>query len=67
MLVRLGTKRDRNGNRYYIIIDHTNKIYSKQPAHWLCREDFIEITKKDYHRYIDFVETFGYKEIDKAM
>ena len=67
MLVRLGTKRDRNGNRYFLIIDHENKTYSKQPLHWLCRDDFIEVSKKDYRRYIDFLETFNYKETEKAL
>lgn len=43
MLVRLATKRDTNGNRYYIIIDHEKKIYSRQPAHCYNKEDYIEI------------------------
>lgn len=67
MLVRLATKRDTSGNRYYIIIDHTKKIYSRQPAHWYNKEDYIEISKKDARKYIDFLETFSYKETEKAL
>lgn len=67
MLVRLATKRDRSGNRYYIIIDHEKKIYSQQPAHWFNREDYIEISKKDFRKYKDFLQTFSYKEVENAL
>ena len=67
MLVRIATKRDHSGNRYYIIVDHEKKIYSKQPAHWFCKDDYIEVTKKDYHKYIDFLQTFSYKETNEAL
>lgn len=67
MLVRLATKRDTSGNRYYLIIDHEKKIYSQQPAHWFNRDDYIEITKKDFRKYKDFLQTFYYKEVEKAL
>ena len=67
MLVRLATKRDTSGNRYYLIIDHNKKVYSRQPAHWLYREDFIEISKKDERKYVNILNENNYKEIETAL
>lgn len=67
MLIRLSTKRDTSGNRYYIIVDHDKKIYSRQPAHWYNKEDYIEISKTDARKYIEFIESANYKETDAAL
>lgn len=67
MLVRLATKRDTSGNRYYLIIDHEKKIYSRQPKHWLGREDYIEISKKDERKYVNILNENNYKEIETAL
>ena len=67
MIERIATKRDNNGNRYYTIIDHMNKVYTRQPAHWFCREDYIEVTKADRRRLEDLLEKNGYKEIETAL
>lgn len=65
--MKFATKRDTNGNRYYIATDDAKKIFSKQPAHWYCKEDFIEISKRDYHKLIDQIINAGYIETEKAL
>ena len=67
MTLKFATKRDRNGNRYYRIVNTDQKQYSKQPSHWFCREDFIEVSKNDLHRLETFLDDSGYTEIDKAL
>ena len=64
MLVRYCTRRDTNGNRYYLIIDHDNKVYSRQPAGFFHISDYTQIAKRDLRRNLDFLKTFLYKEVD---
>lgn len=45
MLLKFATKRNTNGNRLYIAIDTENKTYSLMPRSWLCKGDFVEITR----------------------
>ena len=67
MILKFATKRDRNGNRYYLLIDTEKKIFSRQPHHWFSREDFTEVTKTDKRRLIETLEKGGYTETDEAM
>lgn len=50
MLLKFATKQNINGNRSYIAIDSEAKTYSKNPALWLCKGDFVEITKAAFRR-----------------
>ena len=63
MLLEFATKRDRNGNRYYLGVDTENKTFSRQCSHWYCREDIVEIGKRDRNKIIEQLETANYKEI----
>lgn len=63
MILEFATKRDRNGNRYYLGIDTDRKVYSLERGHWYSREDIAEITKTDRRRLIEKIET-EYKRID---
>lgn len=64
MLVRYCTRRDTNGNTYFLIIDHEKKVYARQPAGFFHRSDYTQITKKDIHKNLDFLKTFSYKEVN---
>lgn len=62
MLLEFATKRDRNGNRYYLGFDTDKKVFARERSHWYSREDITEISKTDRHKIIDQLETAGYTE-----
>ena len=64
MVIKFATKRDRNGNRYYLGIDTEKKVYALTSSHWYSREDFTEVTKRDRRKLIEAVRADGYKEVD---
>lgn len=64
MIIKYSTKKDINGNRYFLGIDTDKKVFSRESAHWFCREDIIEISRKDRRRIVDELENNGYTEID---
>lgn len=67
MILKFATKRNANGYRKILIIDHDKKIYSRTAAHWFCREDFIETTNADRNKLINFIEAAGYTETDQPL
>ena len=56
------TKRDRNGNRYYLTVDLVNKTFSRVNR-WY-RSDFITVTQRDKNRIAATLKSAGYTEID---
>lgn len=56
------TKRDRNGNRYYLTVDLVNKTFSRVDR-WY-RSDFITVTRRDKNRIVATLKSSGYTEID---
>ena len=64
MIIKFATKRDRNGNRYYLGIDTKNKVYAVTSSHWYSREDITEVTQRDRRKLIEAVKADGYKEVD---
>ena len=65
MILRFATARNANGYRKYINIDTDTKTYSRENYHWLCREDFTQISATDRKRIISNLEKEGYIEIDR--
>ena len=63
MVLEFATKRDRNGNRYYLGIDTEKKVYSLERGHWYTKDDITEISKKDRHKLIEQIEN-EYKRLD---
>lgn len=64
MILRFATKRDKNGNRKYLMIDTTAAIYATAPIHWYCRADFVEIGAHDRAKLLTDVVEHGYTRID---
>ena len=64
MIIKFATKRDRNGNRYYLGIDTKKEVYAVTPLHWYSREDITEVTQRDRRKLIEAVKADGYKEVD---
>lgn len=64
MVIEFATKRDRNGNRYYLGIDTDSKTYSRMRGKWYGREDIIEIGKRDRRKLTEALEAAGYAETE---
>ena len=64
MILKFATRRDVNGNRYYLGIDTKNKVYAVTPSHWYSREDINEVTQRDRRKLIEAVKADGYKAVD---
>lgn len=64
MLLEFSTKRDRNGNRYYLGIDTENKTFSRERGKWYGRDDVIEIGKRDRRKIIDELESDNFTEVE---
>jgi len=62
MIIRYKTKRDVNGNTYYLTVDTDKKTYSKDYNLW-GKDGDITITKKDRRNIAAQLEEEGYKEI----
>lgn len=62
MILEFATKRDRNGNRYYLGIDTDNKTFSRERGKWYSREDITEIGKNDRRKMIDQLTAAGFTE-----
>ena len=64
MIYEYATRRDKNGNRYYLGIDNETFIFSRERGAWYTRDDVIEISKKDYHKLIEQLRRAGYTETE---
>lgn len=62
MIFEFATKRDLNGNRYYLGIDTEKKTFSRERGKWYSREDIIEVGKTDRRRMINDLERAGFTE-----
>ena len=62
MIQKFTTKRDVNGNRYTLIIDHTARTYKNDynPMH---PQDFAEVTRKALRELRNEAIEAGYKGI----
>ena len=63
MIIRYATKRDINGNRYYLIIDTEAKTYALTPSKWFNKEDYITATKTDKRKAQANIEELGFTEV----
>lgn len=63
-LLEFATKRDINGNRYYLGINYENKTFSRERGMWYSKEDIVEIKKSDRKKLIDKLENMGFSEIE---
>ena len=63
MLLEFSTKRDRNGNRYYLGIDTESKTFSRERGKRYGRDDVIEIGKRDRRKLIDELEADNFTEV----
>lgn len=50
MVLIFCTKRNANGYRKYLKVSTVCKTYTTEKDHWLCRDDFIEVSARDFKR-----------------
>ena len=62
MIIRYKTKRDTNGNTYYLTVDTEKKTFCKDYNLW-GKDGDITITKKDRRNITAQLEEEGYKEV----
>lgn len=63
MILKFATKRNTNGNRYFVGINTQSREYSRISHNWFCRDDFIEVSYKDLHKIIQQCKDSGFSEI----
>lgn len=55
------TKRDTNGNRFYLVIDHGNREYSRHLGGWFHPEDATAtVTRKKLREMVEELKADGY-------
>lgn len=64
MILEFATKRDINGNRYYLGVDTENKTFSRERGKWYGRDDVVEVGKRDRRKMIDELVESGFSEIE---
>ena len=64
MIFKFSTKRDINGNRYYLAIDTDNKQFSRTSATWYTQSDVITITRTERRKLISDLEKSLFAEIN---
>lgn len=64
MILRFATKRDQNGNRYYLCVDFDAKTYAEQPRMMYRKGDFIEISKAERRQLKAEIIENGFTPVD---
>lgn len=62
MILTFVTKKDINGNRYYLTVDFEKKVFSRIDR-WYNSE-FIQVRKHDQRRIIEELKNNGFSECD---
>jgi len=47
------TKPDKNGNRFYLAMDHELKKFEKSQFPGFFQKDFIEVKRKDFFKMVE--------------
>ena len=63
MIIKYTTKRDANGNRYTLVIDHDNKEYKPDYNAAYDYSDYITITRRDREKLIEACTAAEYARI----
>lgn len=64
MILKFATRRDNNGNTYFIVLDTDNKTYSENTSGFYHKEDFFQITRRERRAIKEKARAEGYKEVD---
>ena len=62
-MLKFTTKRDRNGNRYTLLIDQEARTYKRSYNTSYDYSDYITITRKDRDKLTAELDEIGYKAI----
>ena len=53
MITQYATKRDRNGNRYFLILDHDAKTYTTSETGFFHADDYVEVSKEKRRQLLE--------------
>ena len=63
MILKFATRRDANGNRYYLILDTEKKQYSETPSGFYHKDDYTQITLRELRAIKEKARADGYEEL----
>lgn len=61
MFLEFATKRDRNGNRYYLTIETEGKIFTLMDRYYI-KGEFIQITRTERRKLIEELKAHNFEE-----
>lgn len=61
MIIKYYTKRDINGNRYYIGLDTDRKVFARTPSEFIP-SNFIEVKQREYRMVLETARENGFEE-----
>lgn len=64
MIIKFTTRRDANGNRYYLILDTERKQFSETASGFYHKDDYMQITRRERRAIKEKARADGYKEVD---
>ena len=64
MILKFATRRDVNGNTYFIVLDTEKKQFSEMPSGFYHKDDYMQITQRERRAIKEKAKADGYKEID---
>ena len=64
MILKFATRRDTNGNTYFIVLDTDNKTYSENISGFYHKDDYMQITRRERRAIKEKAKADGYKAVD---
>ena len=64
MLLDFKTKRNRNGNSYYLRINTSTQEYSRTVPYMVPPVDVVTVTKTEYNALLKKLKFYEFKEIE---
>lgn len=63
MILKFATRRDTNGNTYFIVLDTERKQFSEMPSGFYHKDDYMQITRRELRAIKEKARADGYEAI----
>lgn len=64
MILNFATRRDTNGNRYYLVVDTERKAFAETSGKFYHEGEYIQITRRERRAIKEKAKADGYKAVD---
>lgn len=64
MILKFATRRDTNGNRYYLILDTEKKTFAETSGRFYHEGDYLQITQRERRAIKEKAKADGYKAVN---